>query len=90
MIIPETLRFDFVMFEEEHKSSYKYFGPGSVMAFLEDSAQIIHETARSLITRSLKLEDRSTLATIDDLSLYEVRRIQYSLDIPYERLVGEG
>jgi len=76
MIALETLRFNFVMFEQKSKSSYESFGPGSVAASPEDLAQTIYDTARSLITGSLNAEDLWTVATIDNLFLYEVRRIQ--------------
>jgi hypothetical protein len=76
VIALETLRFNFVMFEQNSESSYDDFGPGSVVASPEDSTQTIYDAARSSITGSLDAEDLRTVATIDNLLLYEVRRIQ--------------
>ena len=73
MVAPETsLRFNFAMFEQKSRSSYENFGSESVVTFPEDSAQTIYDAARSLITRSLYVEDPWTIATVDSLSLYEV------------------
>ena len=64
------------MFEQKSRSSYENFGSESVVTFPEDSAQTIYDVARSLITGSLNVEDPWTIATIDSLSLHEVRGIK--------------
>jgi len=83
--------YNFVMFEQKSRSSYDNFGSGSVVAFSEDSAQTIYNSARSRITTWLDAEDPSTVATIDSLHLYEVGGgIQNLCSALHERFAAEG
>jgi hypothetical protein len=75
VITPETLHFNFVIFEQKSRSSYDYFGSGSVVGFPGDMAQTIYTAAHSLIVKRLDGEDLWTIATIKNLCLYEVRGI---------------
>lgn len=77
MITLETsLRIKFAMLELKSKDSYDNFGSGSAVASLEDSTQTIYDAARSSIVQLLTDEDPWTTATVDSLSLYEVRHIR--------------
>lgn len=82
MTTPGTLCFNFVMFEQISMFSYEYFGSGSVVGFPEDSAQTIYAVAHSLIARRLDGEDPWTVATVKNLSLYEMLRVENPS--PYE------
>ena len=73
MTTPGTLDFNFVMFEQKSGVSYDDFGSGSVVGFPQDSAQMIYDAAHSLIARRLSGEDLWATATIESLTLYEVR-----------------
>ena len=64
------------MFEQKCRSSYDNFGSGSAVGFPEDSAQTIYDAAYSLIANRLNCEDPWTVATIKNLTLYEVLRIE--------------
>jgi len=59
------------------------------MTFPEDSVQTIYDTARSLITRLLDAEDPQTVATIDNLTLHEVRSIRTLCLTLHERFAAE-
>jgi len=77
VIVQETtLHLNFVVFEDKSGPSYDYAGTGSVVASFEDSAQTVYDKARSLITNWLDYERPWAIATIDSLSLYEVRPIK--------------
>ena len=57
---------------ERTPNSYEYYGDESVMVFPDDSAQTIHDAARSSIIMSLLGEDSLAIFTIKSLSLHEV------------------